>query len=238
MQIYKVAVNRVMLTDFFSLFFPHLCEACDQPLAKGENILCTHCLHKLPRTGAHRKADKYLTAKFYGKLDINEVFSFLYFRKHSSVQQLLHRLKYKNKPEIGIFLGKLYGSELNEVSHRLADYDFIVPVPLHSSRQRRRGYNQSEKFSKGLGEALDIPVNISSVKRLYKSQTQTRKTRQQRWENVKDIFSISHPEEIMGKKILLTDDIVTTGATIEACAQQLFKAGASKISVITIAVAV
>lgn len=238
MQIYEVAVNRFMFIDFFSLFFPHLCEACDQSMAKGENILCTHCLHKLPRTGAHRKADKYLTAKFYGKLNINEVFSFLYFRKHSPVQQLLHRLKYKNKPEIGVFLGKLYGSELNRVSHGFADYDFIIPVPLHSSRQRRRGYNQSERFSAGLGEALDIPVNTSAILRLHKSQTQTRKTRQQRWENVKDIFNIPHPEEIMGKKILLTDDIITTGATIESCAVQLFKAGASKISVISIAVAV
>lgn len=227
-----------MLLDFFSLFFPHLCEACDEPLAKGEEILCTHCLHQLPRTNAHRKADKHLTAKFYGKLNINEVFSFLYFRKRGAIQQLLHRLKYKNKPEIGVFLGKLYGSELTGTFINLSEYDFIVPVPLHKSRQRRRGYNQSEKFSNGLGEALNIPVNSSSIKRLHKSQTQTRKTRQQRWENVKDIFSIPHPEEIRGKKILLTDDVVTTGATLEACAQQLFRAGAFKISVITIAVAV
>ena len=227
-----------MLTDLISLFFPHLCEACDQPLVKGEDILCSHCLHKLPRTNAHKIDNIFITAKLYVKLNISGIYSFLYFRKQSSVQKLLHKLKYKNKPQIGTFLGKLFGSELAEAGINFSSYDFIVPVPLHKSRQRRRGYNQSEKFSSGLSEVLNIPVNQSIIQRIHKSTTQTRKTRQQRWENVKDIFYVYHAEEIKNKRILLIDDVITTGATLEASANKLIEAGVSEISVLTIASAV
>ena len=226
-----------MLQDLISLFFPQLCEACDKPLVKGEEIICSHCHHMLPRTDNSEALQKLLTSKFYGKVEINEVFAFLYFRKHGSVQKLLHSLKYRHKPEIGEFLGRLYGNELVTQDKGFV-YDYIIPVPLHKSRERRRGYNQSEFFSRGLGSSLQIPVDTSLLHRKFKSTTQTNKSRQERWDNVKDIFIVSHPEKLQGKNILLTDDVMTTGATLEACSLKLKEAGVNQISVATIAVAI
>lgn len=226
-----------MLKDFLFIFFPRLCDACNKPLVKGEEIICTHCLHDLPRTRSHIENLENLTAKFYGKLNISAVYSFLYFRKHGPVQQLLHRLKYQHKPEIGQFLGRLYGSEISETVNN-QQFDLIIPVPLHKARQRRRGYNQSEHFSIGLSKILEIPVDSISLIRSFKSQTQTNKNRQERWDNVKDIFHVKNPERVKDKRILLTDDVMTTGATLEACAQKLYSAGASEITIATIAVAI
>lgn len=226
-----------MLKDLLFIFFPRLCEACRRPMVKGEETICTHCIHDLPRTNSHIKLLESLMAKFYGKLNISAVYSFLYFRKHGPVQQLLHRLKYNYKPEIGQFLGRLYASELATVIYN-DDFDLIIPVPLHKVRQRRRGYNQSEHFSLGLERILNIPVNTTALVRNFESQTQTNKNRQERWDNVKNIFHVKHPELIKGKRILLTDDVMTTGSTLEACAKQLYSAGATDIAIVTIAVAV
>lgn len=228
---------RTFLSDFISLFFPRTCEACDGSILKQEEIICSSCLHDLPRTHSHIHKIGGIESKFYGKVKVSNTWSFLYFKKNSPVQKLLHRLKYENKPEIGEFLGKLYGSELKKELESLR-FDSIIPVPLHNSRRKRRGYNQSEFFGIGLGTALNLPVDNYSIKRIKKSQTQTNKSRIERWENVAEIFHVEQEENIKGKSILIVDDVMTTGSTLEACIHKLLKSGADNVSVATIAVAV
>lgn len=230
-------LTTTIFHDFVSLFFPKICEACDGALVKQEEVICSSCLHDLPRTNSHQYALKDIEAKFYGKLQLKYTWSFLYFKKNSPVQQLLHRLKYDNKPEIGEYLGRLFASELKKDIKDI-NFDFIIPVPLHPTRQKRRGYNQSDHFAVGLGKGLGIPVNSAAVKRVKKSQTQTRKSRLERWENVADIFEVVNQEAIDGKSILIVDDVMTTGSTLEACIVNLVSSGAREVSVATIAIAV
>jgi ComF family protein len=160
--------------------------------------------------------------------------AFLKFRKTGVVQHLLHQLKYNNHPEVGERLGKLYGKDLVEAGFE-KKFDLIIPVPLHQSRKRRRGYNQSEKFAEGLSHLLQIPCDEKIVERKIKTATQTRKSKIERWENVKDVFQIKQPEKVMGKRVLLVDDVITTGATLEACGQQLLNCGCTELSIACIA---
>ena len=152
------------------------------------------------------------------------------------MQHLLHQLKYNHHPEIGVKLGKVFGNTLSKSGHSIA-FDLIIPVPLHPVRQRRRGYNQSAKFAEELSAALNIPWDESISIRRGKAITQTRKSKEERWENVKDAFSITNEEQITGKRILLVDDVITTGATMEACGLHLIKGGCAKLSVACIAMA-
>lgn len=227
----------MILADFISLFFPKVCDACAQPLIRGEEVICTQCLLELPRTDSHILSNKPLEAKFYGKININKAYSFLYFRKDGNVQNLLHNLKYKGKPYIGEFVGKLFARELKDLDH-IRCIDLIIPVPLHQSKLRRRGYNQSEHFALGLSSGLELPMDTEALKRIIKNTTQTKKSRLERWQNVENVFHVQKPEMVAGKHVLLADDVVTTGATLEACAIQLFSAGAKEVTVATIAMAV
>lgn len=227
---------RESLTDFISLFYPSYCFACNEGLAKGEEILCTKCRLDLPRTNYHCNQKNPLYNRLYGRLPVQFAAAYLLFRKGGKVQQLLHALKYMNHPEIGITLGRVYGRELFEYGYH-EKIDGIVPVPLHESRQRKRGYNQSEEFAKGLAEILSKPVLGKAVQRVTRTDTQTRKTKLKRWYNVKEVFEVKDAEAISGRKILLVDDVITTGATIEACGQALLQAQCESISVASIAYA-
>ncbi|MDP4292790.1 MAG: phosphoribosyltransferase family protein, partial [Bacteroidota bacterium] len=162
--------------------------------------------------------------------------AFLYFNKGSKVQHLIHRFKYKGRHQIGTYLGRVYGHELAQ-SVPYNTVDMIIPVPLFKKKQKKRGYNQSEIFARGLAEALHVPVETNLLFRIRESESQTRKTREERWENVKEIFSVPHPEHLEDKHILLVDDVMTTGATLEACAASLMKDSNVRISVVTIAYA-
>ncbi|MGK7391913.1 MAG: ComF family protein [Candidatus Cyclobacteriaceae bacterium M2_1C_046] len=226
-----------IFTDFMGLFFPRTCEACDGAMVKKEEIICSNCLHNLPRTNSHRYNLDALNSKFYGKQQVKDTWCFLYFKKDSPVQRLLHRLKYENKPEIGNFIGRLFGTELKKDLKEIS-FDSIIPVPLHKTRQKRRGYNQSEHFALGLGEILDLPVDTDSVKRIKRSQTQTKKSRIERWENVAEIFEVQDVSKVKNRSILVVDDVMTTGSTLEACMEKLMQSGAREITVATIAVAV
>ncbi len=160
--------------------------------------------------------------------------AFLRFRKTGVVQHLLHQLKYNNHPEIGVRLGKIYGNELVDAGLG-KEFDLIIPIPLHPSRKRRRGYNQSAKFAEGLSSTMQIPWDESIAERIMRTTTQTRKTKIERWENVKDVFLIRHPEKIVNKRILLIDDVITTGATLEACGHHLINSGCSELSIACLA---
>ncbi len=150
------------------------------------------------------------------------------------MQELLHELKYHNRPEIGRVLGCVYGSELVKEGYD-KQLDLLVPIPLHPWKKKRRGYNQSEAFATGLAEAMQVPVNAAVVERVVNNETQTRKSRLRRWENVSDVFVVTNQAGVVGKRVLVVDDVITTGATVEACGNALLQAGCSAISAVSIA---
>jgi ComF family protein len=224
----------VILEDFIALFYPRVCVACHDSLMKGEDVLCTSCLSQLPKTSYHGFHDNPVSKRLAGRLPLHFASAFLKFRKGGLVQSLLHELKYNNRPEIGVRMGHLYGRELFD-SGMGGSFDLIVPVPLHVSRMRKRGYNQSAKFAEGLSEALEVEWQESISLRVSATNTQTRKGRADRWSNVSDAFSVAAIEKIAGKRILLVDDVITTGATLEACGQHLIDSGCGTLSVACIA---
>jgi ComF family protein len=230
------ATPRAIWNDFVSLIYPRFCEACGEGLVKGESLFCTACLRDLPRTHFHQLPDHALARKFRGRLPVAHALAFLKFRKGGKVQQILHSLKYRNRPEIGFRLGVVYGLELVQ-DEAVMGYEVIVSVPLHPSRLRQRGYNQSDEWAKGLSNALGIPFKDNVIRRLKKTQTQTERTKLSRWENVKEIFEVVSPAQVTGKKVLLVDDVVTTGATLEACSVALLQAGCVEISLLCLAAA-
>jgi len=223
-----------MINDFFNLIFPKLCSACNGTLLKNEKIICIRCVVNLPKTNFHKDKDNPVNKVFWGRVDVEMASSFYFFSKKSKVQNLLHNLKYKDVKEVGSVLGELFGFELNN-SKFYQDIDFIVPVPLHKNKLKKRGYNQSEWIAIGLSKSMKVPVNIDSLYRKSDSETQTKKSRYKRWENVGEIFGLAN-NGLEGKRILLVDDVVTTGATIEACAQLLIQQNC-KVLVATIAYA-
>lgn len=223
-----------ILTDFVGLFYPRYCFACNLGLAKGEETVCTACMLDLPRTDYHINPDNALFRRLDGRVKLQFATAFLLFRKRGKVQHLLHQLKYNNHPEIGQTLGRVYGEDLRQ-HHIDEKIDAIIPVPLHRSRKRRRGYNQSTEFGKGLSESLQKPCHDDVLVRITKTETQTRKTKLMRWQNVKEVFHVARPEELHEKNVLLVDDVITTGATIEACVNMLLNAGCKSVSIASIA---
>lgn len=223
-----------ILGDFVALFFPKYCRGCQEALVRGEDLICTKCLIELPRSYYHLEKENPFYNRLRGRIPVTCVMTLFKFVKESKVQHLLHALKYKNEPELGTALGRMYGHDLLRADYK-DQFDLIIPVPLHSSRKRKRGYNQSEKFGTGLGEVLGIPCSDSYMKRQVMTETQTRKSKLNRWENVNAVFKVTHLEAVQHKRILLVDDVVTTGATLEACGQALMDAGCSELSIACIA---
>ena len=191
------------------------------------------CEFKLPRTGFHIHEENIISRVFWGRVDLFSATSFLFFNKGGNVQQLMHALKYRNKKEVGVHLGKLFGKELVN-SPLFEDVDLIIPVPLHPKKYHQRGFNQSEVIASGIGQEMSRPVDIQTLVRLVRTSSQTRKSRYDRWENVKDAFGVKNPSTIIGKHILLVDDVLTTGATLEACASVLLDIENTRVSVATL----
>lgn len=227
-------LRQTYFADFVSLIFPELCQACAKSLYRNEELVCADCLYHLPYTDFHLNADNAVAQQFWGRVNLEAAAALLYFSKGSRVQNLMHQLKYKNKPEVGVYLGKLAGKRLLE-NTMFASADVIVPVPLHQQKQLKRGYNQSLCFAEGLSEKLLIPVENNNLIRTTSTESQTKKSRTLRYENMKDVFSVQNPERLNGKHILLIDDIVTTGATLEACCNVLLDIADVKISIAAIA---
>lgn len=223
-----------IVTDFISLFYPRYCYACNQGLAKGEETVCSACMLELPRTHYHTDSENALMNRLRGRVPLQFAVAFFLFRKRGKVQRLLHQLKYNNHPEIGNVLGRVYGEELRQhyFDQRI---DLIIPVPLHASRKRKRGYNQSAEFGKGLSQSLNKPCQEDVLVRITKTETQTKKTKLRRWQNVSEVFHVVKPEQLKQQNVLLIDDVITTGATIEACAQMLLAAGCRSVSIASIA---
>jgi ComF family protein len=191
------------------------------------------CIYKLPKTNFHTQADNTLSKVFAGRAEVNAVAAWCYYQKGNSVQDLVHELKYKGKKELGVSIGKWYGHDLKGTA-LYEKVEVVVPVPLHKKKLKRRGYNQSAYFAKGLAESMKIKCLEDGLARIVDTETQTRKSRYSRWENVKDIFSANKPEELRGKHVLLVDDIITTGATIEACVHTLKAIPVASVSIASI----
>jgi ComF family protein len=225
-----------VLQDFISLFFPRYCLGCYGSLVKGEEMVCTTCMLEMPQTSFHLDHENSLKKRLSVRIPLRYAMALFRFTKSGRVQGLLHTLKYKNQPEVGIILGKLYGEKLIAAGlHR--EFDLIIPIPLHPARRRKRGYNQSAKFAEGLSEKLETPFSDTVMLRKIRTDTQTRKSKLNRWENVKEVFEVRDAAAVLNKRVLLVDDVVTTGATLEACGQVLLNAGCNSLSIACIAVA-
>ncbi|MEO5673141.1 MAG: phosphoribosyltransferase family protein [Chitinophagales bacterium] len=224
------------LNDFFSLFYPSLCCSCGKALGRGEDVICTFCQHYLPKTNFHLKRDNAIEKHFWGRVEIFRGSSQYYFQKGSRIQHLIHQLKYKGKTEVGIKLGMIYGTELRQSSD-YDDVDVIVPVPLHKSKELSRGYNQVDLFCTGLSRAMEVPWEKNNLQRMRATETQTHKTRFERWENVGTVFGVNDAKKFEGRHVLLTDDVITTGSTLEACAGELLALAGTTVSIATIAYA-
>lgn len=222
--------------NLLSLFYPRLCAGCGDALQQNEQHLCLHCMLHLPETNFHKEHDNPLTNIFAGRVRVREVASLLYYKKGNNVQHILHALKYNGHKELGAFLGEYYGKLLIQ-EPRFQDIDYIVPIPLHPKKQRKRGYNQSEWIAKGLSEGMQKPYRTDILTRAQFTETQTRKSRFNRWENVKEVFVAQGDKSVEGKHLLVCDDVLTTGATMEAAIQQLQTIPDVKVSVVTLATA-
>jgi ComF family protein len=226
----------MLFDDFIALFYPRLCAGCQTALVRGEDILCLGCLADLPKTGFEKASDNPVAQLFWGRADIRLATSFCSFDKGGIMQHLMHQLKYKGSTDVGEKMGKLMGIDLIK-SEPFREIELIIPVPLHPRRERSRGYNQSAVIGKGLSHAMGIPLVPGNLIRNHYSNSQTNKGRFERWENVKELFGVRKPEFLEGKHLLLVDDVVTTGSTLEACAQVLLKIPGTTVSIATLAYA-
>lgn len=223
--------------DFISVLFPRLCYACGNHLLRNENLICTECYIVIPRTNYHLKSDNPVAQLFWGRCMIEKAAAFSYYNKGSRIKKLIHNLKYKGIREIGLEAGRIYGLSL-KASGFTDDIDIIMPVPLHPSKKKIRGFNQSETISMGIADATHLPVDIKSLARTMISATQTKRSRYERWTNVEGIFQVLDPQSVVGKHVLLVDDVITTGSTIESCANELLKVKGVRVSVVSLAYAV
>ena len=218
-----------------NLLFPHSCAGCFDILLEGEKILCVECRHRLPLFSHHKTGNEVLKNKFYGRFPLKNATSLLVFQKRGLTQELLHQLKYKGHKEISAFFGEWMGAELAE-HHAYKEIEMVIPVPLHNQKLKKRGYNQVEGFGQEIAKALNIPYRDDILMKISKTGTQVFKTRILRFE-AEEVFTVQNLDQIENKHILLVDDIITTGATLEKCAVQLLKAGKLELSIATIAVA-
>lgn len=222
-----------VLEEITHFFYPNCCVICKSKLLYNEQDVCLQCLYNLPKTNNYKETNNLGEILLAGRFPFQRVASFAFFTKEGLLQNLIHELKYNHKPHIGNLLGAIYGIDLQGSSF-LKPIDVIVPVPLHPKKKITRGYNQAEAFAKGLSQSTSIPVSVDELVRLINNPTQTKRSKTQRWENVKGIFGVKDAEVFQNKHVLLVDDVITTGSTLEACANALLECKNIQISIATI----
>jgi len=223
------------IRDALSLLFPELCAGCSEALIHQERQLCTHCIYNLPVTNFHLDSENLAAKQLMGRVPISAAVSFLYFTSGSIVQKIIHQIKYKNGFATAEFMGELYGQRLQDLEE-FKTCDLIIPVPLHKKRQRSRGYNQSAYFARGLSKMFQVETSDDNLIRITHTESQTKsKNRYERFKNMRDLFKIKNPDLLKNKHILLVDDVLTTGATLEACSATILEIPGVKVSIATLA---
>ncbi len=232
----KIPDWKDLCTGFIHLIYPSLCAGCGADLSNTQYCFCIRCQSKLQASEMHLKEENEFTARFWGRLPIESGAAMYYFSRKSPIQSALHYLKYRNQPEIGVRIGRRFGQMLSR-SPYFQEIQAIVPVPLHPRKEHQRGYNQSAMLAKGLAEYIKAPIISDTLIRKNFSLSQTKKKRMERFENVEEVFGLKQAERLSGKHVLLIDDVLTTGATLEACGSVLLQIPGVKLSMATIAIA-
>lgn len=227
---------KKIITSTLHLFYPHLCNGCGTDILSNDSLLCFECFNSLPHTQYAKYENNPIEKIFWGRLPIKAAFAEFYFDKESLIQHLVHQLKYKNNTGIGIYLGEMMGNSINS-SNRFEEIDALVPLPLYPDKERKRGYNQAKIICDGISSVTKIPVLNNIVIRQRFTETQTRKHRTERWQNVSESFAVKDKTSLEGKHILLVDDVITTGATLEACGNCILQIPNTKLSIATLTVA-
>ena len=230
-------LKNLLITTFkeiLDFFMPRICAACGQRLAVGEHVLCGMCNFDLPRTNHYLKPyDNELAQLFWIQIPVERAASLFYYKPQTQTSHIIYKLKYFDHPEVGVEMGRFAAEEFMQ-NDFFEGVDCIVPVPLTKSRKRERGYNQSEMIARGVSKVTGIPVVTDAVRRTTFKESQTKKDRWERMDNVGSVFEVASSKNVAGKHVLVIDDVITTGATIVGCAETLVKAGAKKISVMSL----
>jgi ComF family protein len=227
--------SSLSLFPVFNLFYPHTCIGCGSDVIEKSNFLCIECLNDLPCTDFAMHKNNPVEKKFWGRLALASAMSEFYFAKGSMVQNMIHEFKYRGNKKAGFFLGTMMGNSL--LNSNRFPVDVLIPLPLFEKKEKMRGFNQSEILCRGIAHVLEKPIIKNNVIRKIFTETQTKKHRVERWKNVEEIFFIKNPEELEGKHILLVDDVITTGATIDACGTEILKIKNVVLSVASLAIA-
>lgn len=227
--------NLNIANNIKNLLFPEICLSCNNFLISGEKTICTACRHEIPLTNYSKCKDNPTEKIFFGRIKVENASSFVWYRKNSIVQQIIHNLKYKGHQEIGTFFGNWFGSELND-SLFYKNIDIVLPVPMHLKKLKKRKYNQVTEFGKCIANQLNASFNDDILIQEIETATQTKKNRESRWEEKSKAYKISNGANIENKHLLLVDDVITTGSTIEACIKTLKNYQNCKVSVVTIAI--
>ena len=223
-----------ILNDLNTVLFPLVCFGCNARLYRGEQTLCVPCRDQLPLTEFNFSAENQVDRTFYGRIPVKKSSCFLYFYEHGIVRNLIHHLKYRNQPQIGNFLGRWYGKLLEE-DPSLPFIDMVIPVPLHPKKLKKRGYNQVLGFGSEIARALGTSCRDDLLEKVAHTQTQTHKSRIFRWQHERPVFEVKDCRDLDRKKVLLVDDVITTGATLEACAQALMRCADVEVYIATMA---
>ncbi len=225
-----------LLASAVHLFYPHLCIGCGSDLLPDHELLCLRCINDLPHTEFEKYPNNPIERIFIGRLPIVAATSAFYFSKGELVQNLIHDLKYKGNKDAGIYLSEMMGNSMVSTD-RFKNIDYLIPLPLFAEKEYKRGFNQADIVCNGLSNTMNIPVLTKNVVRIRFTETQTKKHRTERWDNVFDSFRVTDKSILENKHILLVDDVITTGATLDACAQVINQIKGIKISIATLATA-
>jgi len=227
---------KKIIQNTIHLFYPHICTGCGSDILSKENLLCARCLNDLPVTGFAVHPNNPVEEIFWGRINLKAAHSEFYFDKDALIQHLVHQLKYKSNQSIGVYLGELMGKTLLN-SKRFENIDALIPLPLYAEKERKRGYNQAAIICNGMSQIMNIPVITTKLQRQRYTETQTKKHRAERWENVEGSFKVNDADALKGKHLLLVDDVVTTGATLEAAGMVLLKVPDVSLSIATLTLA-